>query len=199
MSSEHRDAILASATETFARFGYRKTSIDDIARRAGIGKGTVYLHFESKEELFGEVIRRISLKGLADLTAVVKQARTPQAKARAFLEGRQRLFEAIAADLRISQESLIELLVQAEPHRREQRTREAALLEDIIKEGNAQGVFAVRSPRLVAAGMAACLCGLDAHLVGLGAPELKDALAEVYEVFVHGLRADARPTRRSKT
>lgn len=44
--------ILESANEFFFRYGYKKTSIDEIAAEAGIGKGTVYLHFSSKEELF---------------------------------------------------------------------------------------------------------------------------------------------------
>jgi AcrR family transcriptional regulator len=198
MASEHRDAILTAATDAFARFGFKKTSIDDIARRARIGKGTVYLHFEGKEQLFGAVIRRIWVKALADLEAGVKQARTPPAKVRAFLEGRQRGFMQMAADLRIAPGSLAELMVEAEPHRGEPRAREAALLEEIIKDGNAQGVFAVRSPRLVAAGMTACLHGLDVHLVGAGGGELSTALAELYEVFVRGLLAAPRHTRTSE-
>jgi AcrR family transcriptional regulator len=47
-----REAILAAALSLFGRYGYRRTSIDDIAREAGVAKGTVYLHVESKEALF---------------------------------------------------------------------------------------------------------------------------------------------------
>jgi len=43
--------ILRAATDLFVRLGYRKTSIDDIARAAGVGKGTVYLYFETKADL----------------------------------------------------------------------------------------------------------------------------------------------------
>ncbi len=199
MGSEHREDILNAATEIFARFGFKKASIDDIARRAGIGKGTVYLHFESKEELFGEVNRRFWMKALVELEAVVKQARTPQAKVRVFLEGRKRFFVQMAEDLRITPELLFELVVQAEPLRSEPRAREAALLQEIIRDGNAQGVFAVRSPRLLAAGIAACLHGLDAHSIGPGAADLRVALTEVDEVFVRGLLAAARHSRTSET
>src|SRR6059036_2207992 len=45
------DAILDAAERLLARYGYRKTTVDDLAREAGIGKGTVYLHFPSKEEV----------------------------------------------------------------------------------------------------------------------------------------------------
>ena len=46
-----RERILQSATELFVRFGYRKTSMDEVARRAGIAKGTVYLYYRNKAEL----------------------------------------------------------------------------------------------------------------------------------------------------
>ena len=47
---QHR--ILEVATKQFVQFGFRKTSISDIADHAGVGKGSLYLHFESKQELF---------------------------------------------------------------------------------------------------------------------------------------------------
>jgi TetR/AcrR family fatty acid metabolism transcriptional regulator len=46
-----RERILAAATERFTAFGYRKTSIEDVARAAGVAKGTVYLYYRSKPEL----------------------------------------------------------------------------------------------------------------------------------------------------
>jgi AcrR family transcriptional regulator len=47
-----RDVILAAATITFARYGYRKTSMDAVARAAGASRQGLYLHFPTKEELF---------------------------------------------------------------------------------------------------------------------------------------------------
>lgn len=47
-----RAAILDAALKLFSQYGYRRTSIDDIARTAEIAKGTVYLSFNSKEEIF---------------------------------------------------------------------------------------------------------------------------------------------------
>jgi TetR/AcrR family transcriptional regulator, regulator of autoinduction and epiphytic fitness len=49
---ERRAAILEAAIQLFGQYGYRRTSIDDIARAADISKGGVYLSFSSKEELF---------------------------------------------------------------------------------------------------------------------------------------------------
>ena len=58
ISSERHTRILDAATALFAKFGFRKTSIDEIAQEAGVGKGTVYLVCESKEDLFYQVVHR---------------------------------------------------------------------------------------------------------------------------------------------
>ena len=54
-----KDAILDATDRLLARFGYRKMTIDDIAAEVGIGKGTIYLHFTSKEEIVLSHVDRI--------------------------------------------------------------------------------------------------------------------------------------------
>jgi AcrR family transcriptional regulator len=56
-SAARRDAILEAALEEFSARGYEATRIDDVAQRAGVAKGTIYLHFEDKEALFQELVR----------------------------------------------------------------------------------------------------------------------------------------------
>jgi TetR/AcrR family transcriptional repressor of mexJK operon len=51
-------AVLAAAKKLFMERGYAATSMDDIARRAKVGKATVYEHFQNKEELFAAVVNR---------------------------------------------------------------------------------------------------------------------------------------------
>lgn len=52
-----RDAILAAALDEFSARGFAATRLDDVAKRAGVAKGTIYLHFRDKEMLFQELIR----------------------------------------------------------------------------------------------------------------------------------------------
>ena len=56
-SAERRAAILAAALDEFAARGFAATRLDDVAQRAGVAKGTIYLHFADKETLFQELIR----------------------------------------------------------------------------------------------------------------------------------------------
>ena len=54
-----RDAILDATDRLLTKYGYKKMTIDDLAKEAGIGKGSVYLHFSSKEEIALSHIDRI--------------------------------------------------------------------------------------------------------------------------------------------
>lgn len=54
---ERREAILSAALEEFAARGFAATRLDDVAQRAGVAKGTIYLYFRDKESLFQELVR----------------------------------------------------------------------------------------------------------------------------------------------
>src|SRR6478736_8022357 len=56
-AAERRQAIIAAAMDEFIARGFAATRLDDIAKRAGVAKGTIYLHFKDKEALFEELIR----------------------------------------------------------------------------------------------------------------------------------------------
>lgn len=56
-AASRRDAIVAAALEEFAERGFAATRLDDVAARAGVAKGTIYLHFKDKEQLFLELVR----------------------------------------------------------------------------------------------------------------------------------------------
>jgi AcrR family transcriptional regulator len=55
---ERADRILDTARELLLLWGYRRVTIDELARRAGVGKGTIYLHWRSREEVFQAVSAR---------------------------------------------------------------------------------------------------------------------------------------------
>jgi AcrR family transcriptional regulator len=56
-AAARRDAILDAALDEFSARGFAATRLDDVAKRADVAKGTIYLHFKDKESLFQELIR----------------------------------------------------------------------------------------------------------------------------------------------
>jgi AcrR family transcriptional regulator len=65
-------SILDAAEALLVGFGYRKVTVDEVARRAGVGKGTVYLYWPSKLELFGAVLTREAVELLAEQLAALR-------------------------------------------------------------------------------------------------------------------------------
>ncbi|SFK23857.1 TetR/AcrR family transcriptional regulator [Bradyrhizobium sp. Gha] len=69
-AAERRDAIVEAAMEEFIARGFAATRLDDIAKRAGVAKGTIYLHFKDKESMFEELVRIVIVPVVARLTAL---------------------------------------------------------------------------------------------------------------------------------
>src|SRR2546426_9948165 len=83
---EREDLILRAAEEVLTEKGYHETSMDEIAARVGIAKGTVYLHFPGKEELVIAIFARDMQKFLQAVEAAIENAAASELTARAKLE-----------------------------------------------------------------------------------------------------------------
>ncbi|OES43959.1 TetR/AcrR family transcriptional regulator [Domibacillus iocasae] len=59
MASERKKDIIEAATKSFTLFGYKATTMDQVAKLANVGKGTIYTFFKNKEELFEEILRTL--------------------------------------------------------------------------------------------------------------------------------------------
>jgi AcrR family transcriptional regulator len=73
---ERRGAILAAALDEFSARGFAATRLEDVAQRAGVAKGTIYLYFRDKESLFQELVRAM-LTPLAGAIAAAPMAGLP--------------------------------------------------------------------------------------------------------------------------
>lgn len=74
-----RETILTAALDEFSARGFEATRLDDVAKRAGIAKGTIYLYFRDKETLFQELVRAMLLPLIGGIEAM-RQADLPAAK-----------------------------------------------------------------------------------------------------------------------
>jgi AcrR family transcriptional regulator len=76
-SEERPGEICAAALDLFAEKGFAAARLDEIARRAGVSKGTLYLYFKDKEELFRAVVRNAIAPNIDTLTSVIAQTQAP--------------------------------------------------------------------------------------------------------------------------
>ena len=121
-STTKREVILAAALTLFGRYGYRRTSIDDIAREAGVAKGTLYLYVESKDALFRTLSQSLLDQVLANARAAAG-ARTGVA---------ERLTRILDAKF-----SFFHELLHRSPHASELMDSKSRLCADVFAAGDA--------------------------------------------------------------
>jgi AcrR family transcriptional regulator len=156
-SAARREAILAAALDEFSAQGFAATRLEDVARRAGVAKGTIYLHFADKEALFQELVRTM----LGPLVASLDQLRTTDLPIRTVLERFADLFvigiygtrRRDVVRLVISEGARFPMLAEFYYHEVVERGMAAmsALLERAIARGEIRHTALARFPQLVAA------------------------------------------------
>ncbi len=139
-----RDKILDTADELLARYGYRKMTIDDLARGAGIGKGTIYLHFPSKEEVALSTVDRIVDRVIAKHQEIAATDAPAAERLAAMLEARVLVrFDAVRHFPESVGELLANLRGQLLQRRADHFRREKRVLKSVLDEGLASGEFAM--------------------------------------------------------
>jgi AcrR family transcriptional regulator len=188
-----RAAILAAARHVFAANGFGDTTIDEIAQAAGIAKGTVYLYFRSKRELY----RAALTSGISELTSIVAvrvaEARTLEQKVRAYVEARAGYFDTHREFFKLYLAELAEVF--RHPGRRPGSAferlylehvsgLEQALLESVPARGRAQ-----RPARALAFALADLTRGIAVRqLRGWSRMALADEVEFVAGLVLKGLR-----------
>jgi len=147
-AAERRAAIVEAALEEFIASGFTATRLDDVAKRAGVAKGTIYLHFKDKEALFEELVRTAIVPLIGRLTAPP----SPSGSIRDALEGFAKNFIQEVATTRRG--DIIRLIVAEGPrfpaiadfYYREVVSRGLAAMRALIEIGIASGE--IRFPEL---------------------------------------------------
>ena len=117
-----RQVILQAATQAFSAYGYRKTSMDDIARGAGMSRPALYLHYRNKEDIFRGLIELFYATNADALRAELfaDPARSPQ--------------DTLSAAFRVQGGEVMELLMRS-PHGRELFDASSQTSMDLLSEG----------------------------------------------------------------
>jgi AcrR family transcriptional regulator len=156
-AAERRQAIIDAGLDEFIARGFAATRLDDVARRAGVAKGTIYLHFTDKEALFQELVRTALVPLIGRLMALPAAG----GSARAILEA---FAETFVREIALTRRGDIVRLIMAEGARfptlaefyyREVVERGMAGMRKLIEYGIARGEIKnealLRFPQIVVA------------------------------------------------
>ncbi|WP_428262042.1 TetR/AcrR family transcriptional regulator [Haliangium sp.] len=187
-SSERRRQILDAAKRLFKHYGIGKTTVADIAREAGVGVGTVYLEFDSKDSIVAE----LSIESHACMLAAMRKAALGRGdyarRLEALLDRRLARFLEIADD---GQHGLDLVRCACEAARAAHarfRAAEEELLCDLLEAACEAGEFATTDPRRTARVLLRLYDGYaKAAVEGQGRQELRREIAQAYVIILNGL------------
>ena len=194
-AAERRAAIIEAALEEFVARGFAATRLDDIARRAGVAKGTIYLHFKDKESMFEELIRT----AIVPLVGRIAEPPSSIGSVRDALEGFARTFVQEVASTRRG--DIVRLIIAEGPrfpaiadfYYREVISRGLtalrALLELAVSRGEIRQKELARFPQIVVS--PAMIAVIWKSLFDRHAPLDADAMLRVHLDLIFGERSVA--------
>lgn len=185
-----RDRLLVAAETRFRRFGYKRTTIDDVASEAGTGKGSVYLHFESKQDIYMAVVERSLDRFIENAERLLARPGAAPDRLRALVELTAEHYghdELLHSSL-FGETDLVEGEVARVAAER-QRQRIRSLLEDVLSTGQTEGTVRAEldAPAVAAvlfeSGWAVVRSGLESA----DATQLETWLEALNDLFGFGL------------
>jgi AcrR family transcriptional regulator len=162
---EIRENIVKIASTIFGRFGFKKTTVDEIAKAARKGKSTIYYYFTSKEDIFKSVIEKEAQYLRSELIAVLGQKLTPQEKLKKYILTRISVFKNLVNYYGAIKEDYLSYLPFIEEIREKYDQEEILLIKMLLIEGTDKKIFFIDDIQSSAESLALILKGLEYPMI----------------------------------
>ena len=162
MKKNIKDNILLIAQNTFRKYGFRKTTMDEIAFAAGKTKSTMYYYFESKEEVFKAVVEKEVLQLRSEIQDAVSKKQDAKQKLEAYILTRMKGFRKLGNLYELLKDEFISNLEFAEKIRTVYDKNETEALAQIIQNGVDNNEFKKLNASLTARTIVIAMKGLEA-------------------------------------
>ena len=197
-ATQLREHILDATERLLGRYGYRKMTMEDVAREAGIGKGTTYLHFPSKQELVLSTVDRLIDELIEKLNEIARSDASVVARLQQMIVLRVMFrFDKVQH----YSEGLNDLLAAVRPNLLKRRenyfSREAEIFAEVLRQGQSGGLLRFEDTAdetartLLSATNSLLPYSLSARELGKRGDIEKRAL-KIAKVLLYGLSASAR-------
>lgn len=165
VKKEVRIHIVGIARRIFTRHGFRKTTMEDIARASQMGKSSIYYYFKSKEDIFRAVVEFEALMLKERLNRIISKKDTPSERLKAYILFRLqhvRTLENFYAALNEEALSHMGFILKI---RRNFEVEERELVSQILEDGMEQNVFQLSSSKIGAIAISTMMKGLELPLL----------------------------------
>lgn len=186
-----KDHIVRIATHIFSKFGFKKTTIDDIAQTLGKGKSSIYYYFQSKEEIYKEVINREMNILTGEIhRKVIDAPDHPTDKLRNYVLTRMRYLQELVNFNEALRNDYLRNFAFVEKIREKYDQQEHSMVRQILQEGVERDVFKLKDLDFAAMTFVTAMKGLELALFiknEYSMDELKERLDEMLRIIFYGL------------
>jgi AcrR family transcriptional regulator len=190
-----RDALMQAGREQFARLGLKRANVADLAAAAGIAKGSFYLFFESKEDLFFDILERVQAEQRAPLElALTEPGAQPKEVFRSFLKRQLLAFDTHPFLTVLTRPNDLEALLRRVPPEKlaAHRADDEAWFTQLVERWQGEGIFVHKSPRVVF-GMVTSLVFLVLHKHWVGEDVFEDVIELLIDTLCDSLFLENQP------
>lgn len=185
---EYRRRIVLSAGKVFSRNGFKKTTMDEIAREIKMGKSSIYYYFKSKEQIFEAVVMMEANMLRNELTTAIKSVESPLGKMEKYVFVRMKAFEKLANYYNAIFDKNLDHYDFIEKIREKYDREEIAILRLIVYDGIRKKVFTAESSEYTAMAIQTTLKGLEVPLFWKKREDdIDHRLRAILEVMYHGI------------
>jgi AcrR family transcriptional regulator len=161
---EYRKKIIITAGQIFSRYGYKKTTMDEVANALNKGKSSIYYYFESKEEIFEAVVLYEANVLRNELTNAIKAVHSPLDKMKSYVFVRMKSFEKLSNYYNAIFDKNLDHFDFIEKIREKYDREELAILRLILFDGTRKKIFNVTNSEYTALAIQTTLKGLEVPL-----------------------------------
>jgi AcrR family transcriptional regulator len=161
---EFRKKILITAGQIFSRFGFRKTTMEEVAKALKMGKSSIYYYFSSKEDIFEAVVLYEANILRNELTTAIKSVDSPIGKMEKYVFVRMKSFEKLSNYYNAIFDKNLDHYEFIEKIREKYDREETAILRLILYDGARKKVFNVKNSEYTALAIQTTLKGLEVPL-----------------------------------
>ena len=185
---EFREKIIITSGQIFSRYGFKKTTMDEIARTLKMGKSSVYYYFKSKEEIFEAVVLYEANILRNELTTAIKSVESPVEKMRNYVFVRMKAFEKLSNYYNAIFDKNLDHFELIEAIREKYDREELAILRLILYHGARKKAFNVKNSEFTALAVQTTLKGLEVPLFWKKRElNIEERLNGILEVLFNGI------------
>ncbi|MCK4642409.1 TetR/AcrR family transcriptional regulator [bacterium] len=183
-----REIIINSSREIFARFGFRKTTMDEIAQASHKAKSSIYHYFKSKEEIFQAIVEKESQLLKAELTKAINDEDTPQKKLYAYVIKRMHSLRRLVNFYSAIRDEYLEHYSFIEKLREKHDKEEAKIVKEILNKGIEKGIYSIKDLEITAFAIITALKGLEfSWAVESDVPRIEKNIDDLLEILLYGI------------